>query len=398
VNVTFSWSAPIESARDATVVVREALLPMLLWPSVPVVREVEQKLTVIDRFVVEAALQMAPVTAVDIAEVTGVPQDAVSRIAGRLVGLGLLVPDGIGFAPTESATAALNRASVPERQVTRLAFLYLPQGDDLIAYQDGPHRVDPPMLHRMVPETMAPLHPGTAERRLAGFLRDRIVGGQVVGLPEGIVDVDEEQVDEKQTVPLGCPAYRCAGSVVTTNTNVELRLHTVGAKRKQINYKIAGAAGQAASWSSRAEWTDAAVADWTATGGTVETTQLGPTQWSLTVDGPAAVAAAAEVDLSRSAGLSMQSDDCVTYLDVSFAPADHSARRVFAMQDALLRITSKVTDDLDEEAVADAASSARARYGLTEADLTDAAVHDQLWVNGHYLHVYALRKDFVHYV
>lgn len=398
-SVTFSWSAPIASPRNAIVVVREALLPMLLWPSVPVVREVEQRLTVIDRFVVEAALLMAPVTTADVAEVTGVPQDAVGRIAGRLAGLDLLVPDGIGFAPTASAPAALTRSSVPERQVTRLTFLYLPQGDDLIAYQDGPRRIDPPMLHRVVPETMAPLPPGTAERDLAGFLRERIAGGQVIGLPEGIVDVDEEQVDEKQAVPLGCPAYRCAGTVVETDTAVELRLRTVGdANRRQITGKIVGAAGQAAYWSSRAAWTDAVVADWTATGGTVEPTRLGPTRWSLTVDGPAAASAAsAGVDLSRPAGLSVRSDDSVTYVDVSFNPADHPARRVFAMQDALLRITSKVTDDLDEESVAGAASAARATYGLAEADLTDAAVRDQLWLDGHYHHVYALRKDFVGY-
>ena len=148
-SVTFSWSAPIRSPRNATAVVHTALLPALLWLSVPVVREVEEELTVIDRFILESALLMTPVTADDIAEVTGVPRDAVGRIAGRLLRLGLLEPEGIGFAAAESATTALNQASVPQRQVTRLAFLYLPQGDDLIAYQDGPRRVEPPMLHRI---------------------------------------------------------------------------------------------------------------------------------------------------------------------------------------------------------------------------------------------------------
>jgi hypothetical protein len=392
--MTFSWSAPIKFPKNAAAVVREALLPMLLWPSVPVVREVEQRFTVIDRFVVESALLMAPVTAADIAEVTGVPHDAVSRIAGRLVGLGLLVPDGTGFVPAEAAAAALNRPSLTQRQETRLTFLYLPQGDDLIAYQDGPHRVEPPMLHRMIPETMYPLPSGTSERSLADFLRERIAGGRAAGLPEGTVDV----VDEEQTLPLGCPTYRCAGTIVATDASVELRLRTAGAKRQQTNFKIVGAVGQAAYWSARAEWTDAVVAGWTATGGKVETAQLGQTRWSITVDGPAAAeAAAAGRDLSKAGGLSMHSDDCVTYVDVSFSPADHAARRVFAMQDALLRITSKVTDDLDEDAVPDATSAARATYGLTETDLTEAKVRDKLWLDGHYLHVYALRKDFVGY-
>lgn len=391
-SVTFRWSAPITSAKDATVVVREALLPMLLWPSVPVELEVHQRLTVIDRFVAEAALMMAPVFAADIAEVTGVPEDAVDRIAGRLVGLGLLVPAGAGFAPAATAAAVLARPTVPERRETRLTFLYLPQGDDLIAYQDGPRRVEPPRLHRMTPEAVSRLPLGAAERSLAGFLRERIAGGRVLGLPDGVVDV----IDEEQTTPLACPVYRCGGTVVTTDAEVELRLRPV-AQRLRARYTIVGAVGQAAYWSARTEWAGA-VADWTATGGTVEPTRLGPTSWSLAVDGPAATeAAAAGVDLSGPRGLSMDSEDCVTYVDVAFSPADHAARRVFAMQDAVFRIASKMVDDLDEETVSDAASAARATYGLPEADLTDAAVHRQLWLDRHYLHVYALRKDFAGY-
>lgn len=395
--MTFSWSAPINSQRDATVVIREALLPMLLCLSVPVVREVEQKLTVIDRFVLEAALLMTPVTAADVAEVTGVPQDVVSRIAGRLVRLRLLVPEEIGYAPAESTAEALNRASVLVRQIVRLTFLYLPQGDDLIAYEDGSRRVDPPQLHRAVPHTTASLPPDVAERSLAAFLRERIAAGRVTGLPAGVVDVAETQLDENHRLPLGCPAFRCSGNVVATDTDVELRLRTAGPQRKQINYNITGATGQAAYWSSRAEWTGAAVEAWTATGGTVESVRTGPTQWSLTLDGPAAEAAPDGIDLSNPGGLSTRTDDCVTYVDVSFVPADNAARRVFAMQDALLRITSKVPDELEDDVVAEAAASARARYGLTAADLDDAAVHDQLWIKKHYHHVYALRKDFVHH-
>jgi hypothetical protein len=395
VSVTYSWSAPVATPTNASAVVREALLPMLVWPSVPVVREIEERLTVIDRFVVEAAALMTSVTAADIAEVTGVPQDAVGRIAGRLVGLGLLAPADIGYAPTAEAAATLDRPSIVKRQPARLTFLYLPQGDDLIAYQDGPRRVEPPMVHRMPVETNFPLPPRTAGRRLVDFLRERIGRGQVIGLPEGIVDV----VNQDQTLPLGCPAYRCAGAVVGTGTDpgaeVELRLHTASGR----HFKLAGAVGQAAYWAAPATWTnaiDAVVADWTATGGAVERTQVGPTSWVLTVDGLAA-AAATGVDLSGPAGLSIQADACVTYVDISFSPADHAARREFAMQDAQLRITTKVTDDLAEDAVAEAAAAARATYGLTEEDLPDAAIRDQLWRNGHYLHVYALRKDFVGY-
>lgn len=396
-SATFSWSAPIRSPKNATVVVREALLPVLLWPSVPVVREVEERLTIIDRFVMESAELVAAVTAADITEVTGMPPDAVDRIAGRLVTLGLLVPDGPGYTTTDAAaeTLALDRPAVKKPQETRLTFLYLPQGDDLIAYQEGPRRTEPPALHRTDPTGPFPLPPDIAGQSRAGYLRERIAAGRVVGLPEGIIDV----VDDEQVMPLGCPVYRCTGAVVGIGAATELRLRTIGGKkRQQVNCTIAGAAGQGGYWSAQAGWVEAAVAGWTATGGTVQPVRMEPARWALTMDGPAATAAAgAGIDLSQPAGLSMRSEVCVTYVDVSFHPADRAARRVLALQDALLRITSQVADNLDEDTVSDAASAARAAYDLDEVDLTDDDVRDRLWLERHYLHVYGLRRDFAGY-
>lgn len=392
---TFRWSAPNRSApRNATVVVHEALLQVLSWPAVPVIQQFEERLTVIDRFILEAAGLVTAVTAADVAEVTAVPADAVERIVGRLVALGVLVVDGAGVTATEKAAEALTRNAVIKHQTIRLTFLYLPKGDDLIAYQDGPRRAEPPMLHRAEPETNAPVPPEIAGQSLADFLRDRVVAGRVIGLPEGVVDV----VDEEQVVPFGCPAYRCTGFLVGDGGDAELQLRMTGGNRQSIKCTITGAVGQVGYWAARTGSIEAAAVDWTATGGTVRQVQVEPAVWSLTLDGPAARAAAVGGrDLSGPAGLLIGSDDCVAYVDVSFHPADQAARRVFALQDALLRITSKVVDDLAEDAVPVALDAARAAYGLAEVDLTDDDVLDRLWLDGHYLHIYALRKDFAGY-
>jgi hypothetical protein len=287
--------------------------------------------------------------------------------------------------------------TLTRRRPARFTFLYLPEGDDLIAYREGTRYEEPPMFHQVSPhEQLAPLGTTSTQRRMADFLQWRIDHKHVVGLPGGTVDV----VDDGREIPVACPVYECAGGVVESDSGVELRLHSEGLRNRRVHYTIIGAEGQAAVWSTRAGWTDAAVAEWTTTGGSVAATRTGRTAWSLAVDGLAAAEAVtrAKVDLGRPGGLTTNRTGTVaTYLDVSFTPADQAARRVFAMQDALSRITSTVADSVTDDALTEAVSTAASAYGLGEDDLTEEAVRDRLWLDGHFLHVYALRKDFVGY-
>jgi hypothetical protein len=119
----FVWSAPLPSRRGATMVIREALIPMVLWPSVAVMRRIEQELTAVERFVIEAALALDPMRPEDVEEVTDIPRDAIIRIAGRMTGLGVLRVGEDGYYGVEvPARAALEERAVPEHRVSHLTW------------------------------------------------------------------------------------------------------------------------------------------------------------------------------------------------------------------------------------------------------------------------------------
>lgn len=397
VTALFDWSAPVRTPRNASLVIRDALVPMLLWPSVLVTRRVDQDLTVIDRFVVEAALALSPMRAEDVEEVTAVPRDAIVRIAGRLAGLGLLRAEDDGYHPVApAALTALERRAIPEYRPTHLTFAYLPQGDDLVAFAPGSGRPDPPLLQKASPAGVAPMPPEIAERNRAEFLRERISGGRVAGLPDNIVDA----VAGQDLVPLVCQAYRCRGHVRSSGADVTLVLRVLDASGGQAaQCVIPGAIGQVARWAALAAQASTAGEAWRAAGGQVSAAQETATTWSYTLDGSAAEAAGrGGVALSRPAGLSIRDDDCVVSVGARFAPADPAAARVFALHHAVRAVADTQPAKLDAAALATATAEAREAFGLADAELRVAEVEGRLWKDGHYQHVYAMRsaRDFAY--
>jgi hypothetical protein len=397
VTIRLEWSAPVRPPGNASVVIRAALVPMLLWPSVPVTRRVDQDLTIVDRFIVEAALSLSPMRAEDVAEVTGIPPEAIARVAGRLTGLGLLRADGDSYRPLEEAArTALARQTVAEYRTAYVTFLYLPQGDDLFAFPPGPGQPDPPLLKKAPPVAAAPVPARIAGRNRAELLRERIVGGRVAGLPEDIVDA----VDGEDTVPPVCQAYQCRGHVRSQGDDATLVLRMFdGAGKSVAQCTLAGAAGQAARWAALAAQAGSVGQRWESAGGAVAAVQEADTTWSFTLDGIAANAAARDgVALSKPVGLAVHDDDCVVYVDATFAPADPVARHVFALHHAVRAIADTAPAQLHPDAVETATAAARKAYELDDNALTGTDVADRLWNERHYRHVYAVRssRDFAY--
>ena len=392
----FGWTAPIPAPKNAHTVVVEALVPMLLWTSVPVIRRVDEELTIIDRFVVESALALAPMRAEDVEEVTGVPRDAVNRIAGRLTGLGLLRgTGGAYYAVDDPARTALGEHSVPEYRQSSMTFLYLPHSGDLIAFPPGPRQADPPMLQRATPAESAPTPPELAGVDRTEALRARILVHDIAGLPDDVVDA----ADPGAVHRIGdiCPAYRCYGWVRGSGTDATLVLSIRDDDgRDTMQVSLRGAVRQAAAWSAIAGQASAAGVGWTASGGQVTVHREGPLNWVYRLDGAAADAAMTAVALSDEARLEIHADDCVLAVSARFAPLDTIASRRFALDHAIRAVAGTDARRLDHEVLTMAVDQARAAYELTADELTDAEVADRLWADGHYWHVYALRshRDF----
>jgi hypothetical protein len=396
----YSWSAPVPVPRGAQVVVSDAVLPMLLWPAVPVIRLVYEDLTVIDRFIVEAALQVAPIRAEDIEEVTGIPRDAITRIAGRLTGMGLLRTEGPDYHPVEaSARPALERRAVPEHRQVSLTFLYLPYTDDLVAFVPGPRRPDPPHLHKAKKVDLAPLLPEIAGLSRTALLRDRIQAGRIAGLPADMDIVDVVGGATEDPLPDWCPAYRCRGHVRSRGDTPMLVLDVIDTDGKRALKCTVPAAGQAGAWMALAEQAGAVGEVWQAQGGQVVADQRGPMKWSYLLDGTAAEAATCDgIALSRPAALMIQDDTNEVVVDAHFAPADERATRVFALDHAVRAIIETDPAKLKPDAVSTAVAEAKSSHGVSDDALTVADLMQRLWADHHYRHIYAMRtaRDFAY--
>ncbi len=109
----------------------------------PVVRAVEQKLSAVEHFLIEAALGLGDLDVEDIEELTGLPEEATRRMAGHLCEISVLTAgDGRYVANEEAALATLTRESLVELRPDVLTFLVLPRCGEALAFEhkQGPDR------------------------------------------------------------------------------------------------------------------------------------------------------------------------------------------------------------------------------------------------------------------
>lgn len=410
----FEWGARPKIPRSATVLIKEALVPMHLWTSVPVVKCIDEELTIVDRFVLEAALSLAPMYARDVEEVTQIPEDAVTRIAGRLTGLGLLRSDGGAYwAEADAAYDALTKQSAPRYATAWLSFLYLPDGDDLVAFSAGPGQTAVPMLNRVAPISGKALASDVAGVPLTEFIGQRIRSGTVARLPEDIVDVVEEvtSADEHgnddgpihvQRVPDTCSVYRCAGHVKRQGDDVTLVLQIKGRAGNREKCVIPGAVGQANIWESIDVQVPDAVEDWD---GRIAIEKITSASWRFILDEVAADSAAwRDVPISEPGGLSItELPSCIVEVEIEFEPEDSAAARIFALDHAVREVTETAYESItgSRNILARAAESGAARfaeYGPGGLPVTGKDVEERLWAGNHFRHVYAIREaeDFAY--
>jgi hypothetical protein len=149
---------PPDVTGEPLVIITEALLPIFTWMDVPLVRAVEQKLSAVERFLIEAALGLGDLDAEDVEELTGLPEEATRRIAGHLCEISVFTAgDGRYVADEEAAVATLSRETLVELRPDVLTFLVLPRTGEALAFEHKQGRTAPPQLHRLDPVASAPL-------------------------------------------------------------------------------------------------------------------------------------------------------------------------------------------------------------------------------------------------
>jgi hypothetical protein len=206
-------SAP-ELPADCLTRVREALLPILVWPGVPVERLVSVGLTAVERFFLEAALALRRFRARDVEEITALPRLAVHRLADRMAAQGALTRVAAGLADEPAydvvparAQFVLDRQEVFDRRQDKLTFLYLPRTDDLVVYSPEPGGRYTPTLEKIRPAAQYPLAGDQRKEDKFALLARRVAERSAAQLPGDLVAVAAPPQD--QPIPAECPAYRC---------------------------------------------------------------------------------------------------------------------------------------------------------------------------------------------
>jgi hypothetical protein len=374
-SVGYEWeAAPPKLPRDGIAEIVEALLRIhVMWA--PVTKVVSHGLAVVERFVIEAALDLGEITAEDVAEVTGLPPDLSARIVARAAAVGVLelAVDGTYRPVPEAAADALTRAELREFHRAQLTFMYLAGTDELLALDSAPPRLD-----RLAPVHQAPLRGGLAGSDIAGFLNARITAGTVMDLPDWVYDA----VPCDERIPETCPAYRCRGRLKEGGVVLDL----LDAEADQRRIRLPRATPGLREWlTSAADSLDGAFDRWD---------EPPPQRLSRFAFGLPGGLSRKVMDsglaLTRDVGLCIQDEEVTARVAVSLVPEDDEARATFALDHAVSAVLAVRLEELEHRKLAETAAAAGVEYGHAPAVDT---ILDEIWRRRHFFQIYLLRAS-----
>lgn len=425
---------PPRHGPDTELVVSQALLPLLTWRGIAVLREQRVELTVLERFVLELALALGGVEPEDFSQVTSLPPNVLAGASWRLVSSGALTPRGSAYAvDPERAAAALREEAVTRLVRGQASFALLPRTGDLFAVdgQDGGWLRE--LEQKIAPHGQAPLPPALWSASLTAYLGGQVRAGGVAGLDRDVVDVAERDDDPPlgDPVPVDrahrdgepevrvCPVYLCQAELRQTDAGIQVaRATAFGRARRggsapgpaqpdeaEIEIDLSAARELAARWADLAgalddletlhnAWLELS-AD-TGTGDLIPplagARRRGLGTWDLLADGAAATLLCTQTRaLSEPRGLTVQSDEQIVHLTCHFFPADDSARALFARDDLIMRLLAAGQSAAAEfAAVCEAERERHADVGDT---LSGESIRERIWQLGHYHLAYLLREQ-----
>lgn len=405
--------------------VPEALLPLLGWRDVPILREVRQELTALERFVLEMALKLQVVTAEDFAEIVSLPQQVLAAGATRLLAGGALrlAADRYEVEP-EAATRALHEKRIRRLLPSTADFVLLPRTGDILAMPSGKKTwLRQLELARLVPTANAPVPAELWHERRSSFLADRVRAGSVTLVDTGVAHVPTPADDPPLFDQNGrgdtrlCPAYRCRAEVTLDEHGehvVRAVLHgrtsrkknTAGSDRTdepvEVPVQLSGMTNLVHEWLTlTAGLTDPTVREkaWQVIGPAEadyaeiswrRARRRGPVEWDFPLTERAAQAIAAQRrPLDQQVGLALENDTATVVLICWFVPDDDEARRLFAIDLAVRRLLTAADAAADLTATCEKAA---AEHDLPADRVRPQAVRDRAWDLGYHRLIYALRE------
>lgn len=409
VTVTVESSPPPAVGPSALLILEKALVPMLVWPDVPVVREQRQMLSAIERFMLEMALELGTFTAEEFSMIVGLPAHGVAAMARNLLAARALErAQSGGFSVTEETRTALDSAEVVLRTEGSQDFVCLPETDELVALTDRPWTAEMTRA-RVRPVLSMPVPNGLDAESRAEFI-DRHLAGDPMLVPGVVaaVRIGEQQMGigtaRGGTDVRFCPVYQAIDVRVDAHEPPRLTFGLRGrSKGKWVKGELTGAAGLVDLW-----WALSGVlADpqvlpliWAALlsrnrpatppdGVRLEQVPPSGSTWRLHLSARGARTLAARADLRKSYGIRLQSQRATLKARIDLAPAngDKEAAALFMLDLTATRLNTQPQLTVDT-----AVAQALAELDGPSELITPEAVRRRMWKLRMYRSVYRLRE------
>lgn len=423
---------------DTVLVVPEALLPLLCWREVPVVREVREGLTQLERLLLEMAVALGTVDSEDFEQVVSLPRSVLAGGMSRLVAGGAVSLIGEEFHVISEVAARFLQQEVVIRQMESTAdFALLPRSGDLltVSADKGRSWLRELEVKRLLHATNAPVPRELWDQRVSAYLSKRLREGTIAGPEADVRAVREPKEDPPLLGTAGsskgngrdaarkgagvCPAYRCHAEVRRSPAG-EYSVHAVvrGETRRagdadqqeeeaaQLEVDFTGAVGLVKSWLELASALDDPTtlrAAWREIGPSLDVLReeprarrRSPAEWEFLLSGAAAHAIAEQGRaLAQPVGLAIKGEEATVELLCRFAPADEDAQALFARDTAAISLlgSGDPSDELDA-----ACHQAGTALVAPTPHLSPEAVRERIWQLGWHRLAYALREreDFPH--
>lgn len=400
---------------DGTVAVTAGrLLPCLVWNDVEVIEETKRELTLVERFIIKAGLELEQLAPLDIEETISLPKRIVYRLLVRLCVARIFAPieNGRFEVLRENAERAVQERSASERRPGKLSFIFLPRTDDLIAFHAGSAELQ--RLFRLKGVYKAPVPASAAGMSRASLLRERIQQRRIVNLPGEIVDA-ANNTSPDDTISALCPAYTCRGEWMESDGRTKMRMWLAGlGKRGQESeqyLELDDAAGLKTLWQGTLDALAAPSGLKAAEGAiakhfylpaehSAELVQRAPSCYAAGLTKPAVAAAFGKgIGLLHHFGLAINGQEWGTEINVGFEPKTKAAAVLFATDRAAALVSRIPT--LGRGDIESAIREGAGHYKLNEEHaqlVTPESVLDRLWQLGSFHLVYSLRTldDFTY--
>jgi hypothetical protein len=398
----------------------QAYIPVFLWRSLPVLVRQQQRISLVERFALEAAAELGSVTAAELAGLTALPERAIGPLLRRMLAVGALEGTGTdSYTPTQKAASILDEETVAVLAETVCDFAYFPASDELLVLTDATAPWRRRLFHRKLrPSLQMPLEEPLSGQPPSAIINRHLTANTAHWRPADLVQALAGAGEE----PVGdlCPVFQ-ASPVLCRFEEENQRYRVDLTFRSPAASKQGGQAG-ASPWTVKVDLSGIGglVGYWRGLAGLAGEPEVLPLLWRE-VAGPGGALDAAElkklvveeaaapryvlslteeavlklrkrpVPLSNEVGIRLEDEQAAALIRIQLRPADDPAAALFALDEAAQLL------DSDPAASYQGAIEIAARHSGLAPDSGLMAGPDQLrermWWLRFYEAVYARRES-----